>query len=106
MPEHDTTDIAHSSTNAPAGAEVVFYWRPGCGFCSMLRRGLQRAGLAFREVDIWEHPEAAAYVRSVARGNETVPTLDVAGVGLVNPSVGEVLEVLAQRAPELLPGQA
>jgi glutaredoxin len=44
-------------------------WRPGCPFCALLLRGLERTGLAFDRVDIWEHPEAAAWVRS-RRGRE------------------------------------
>lgn len=75
--------------------EAVVYWRPGCGFCSMLRSGLQRAGIEYREVNIWDDPEAAAFVRSVARGNETVPTVTVGSVSLVNPSAGEVAALLA-----------
>ena len=57
--------------------EIVVYWRPGCPFCSSLRGGLHRAGLPFREVDIWSDRDAAAFVRSVARGNETVPTVSI-----------------------------
>lgn len=79
----------------PAENEPVVYWRPGCGFCSMLRAGLQRHGISFREVNIWDDPDAAAFVRSVARGNETVPTVTVGSVSLVNPSVDEIAELLA-----------
>ena len=61
----------------------------------MLRSGLQRAGIEYREVNIWDDPEAAAFVRSVARGNETVPTVTVGSVSLVNPSAGEVAALLA-----------
>ena len=75
--------------------EPVVYWRPGCGFCSMLRAGLQRHGISYREVNIWDDPDAAAFVRSVARGNETVPTVTVGSVSLVNPSVDEVAALLA-----------
>jgi len=75
--------------------EAVVYWRPGCPFCSMLRAGLRRKGIPYREVNIWEDPEAAAFVRSVARGNETVPTVTVGSVSLVNPSAGEVAKLLA-----------
>lgn len=78
--------------------EAVVYWRPGCGFCSMLRAGLQRAGIEYRDVNIWDDPEAAAFVRSVARGNETVPTVTVGSVSLVNPSAGEVAALLASAA--------
>ena len=70
---------------------IDVYWRPGCPFCVLLLRGLQRRGVAMALHNIWEDPEAAALVRSVARGYETVPTVIVDGVALVNPSVGEVL---------------
>lgn len=70
------------------------YWRPGCGFCSALERNLNRTGVAFTKRNIWEDPEAAAFVRSVARGNETVPTVVVGDTALVNPSVEEVTSLL------------
>ena len=70
--------------------EVVVYTRPGCPYCLLLRARLRRAGLAFREVNIWEDPDAAAFVRSVAGGNETVPTVVVGHVRMVNPSARRV----------------
>lgn len=69
-------------------------WRPGCPFCYLLRRGLKRAGIATTEVNIWENPEAAARVREAAGGNETVPTVFVAGQALVNPPASAVVELL------------
>jgi glutaredoxin-like protein len=74
---------------------VTVYWRPGCPYCASLRRGLQRAGLATAEVDIWSDPAAASFVRSHADGNETVPTVDVAGTVVVNPSTRRVLALAA-----------
>lgn len=76
--------------------EVVVYWRPGCPFCGSLRRGLDQGGLARREVNIWDDPEGAAQVRAVADGNETVPTVEVAGRFLVNPRAREVLALAAE----------
>jgi mycoredoxin len=64
---------------------VTVFWRPGCGFCSMLRAGLRRAGVEFDEIDIWEDPAAAEFVRSVAGGCETVPTVTVGDDSFVNP---------------------
>ncbi len=62
----------------------------------------------FDRIDIWDEPAAAAWVRTVADGNETVPTVRVAGAGagagagravaLVNPSATEVLDQLARRS--------
>lgn len=54
---------------------VEFYWRPGCPFCIALRRRLRGSGLPVREVNIWDDPDAAARVRAVAGGNETVTTV-------------------------------
>lgn len=79
-------------------APVVFYSRPGCPYCFLLRLGLRRRGVKFTEVDIWQHPDAAAAVRSVADGNETVPTVHVAGQWLVNPSAARVAQ-LARNSP-------
>jgi glutaredoxin-like protein len=83
--------------------EVVVYTRPGCPFCTSLRAGLRRQGLAFTEVDIWEDPEAAAVVRSIADGNETVPTVVVGDWQAVNPSATSVLSAVGEHAPHLLP---
>jgi mycoredoxin len=74
----------------PDSAQVIVYSRPGCPFCVMLRTGLRLRGVSFREVDIWQDPDAAAFVRSVGRGNETVPTVSVGDVSLVNPSAKQV----------------
>lgn len=82
---------------------VEFYWRPGCGFCMMLDRGLSKAGVVMHKHNIWDDPEAAATVRRWADGNETVPTVVIDDVGLVNPSTDEVIGVLAVKAPHLVP---
>lgn len=87
----------------PPASAVEVYWRPGCGFCSTLLRGLRRSGLPLHAVDIWRDPEAAALVRSLAGGNETVPTVVVGTRALVNPTVEEVLAAVAAQAPHLLP---
>lgn len=74
------------------GTEVVeVYWRPGCPFCLALMGPLRRSGLPLQEINIWEDPAAAARVRSVAGGNETVPTVFVGDQAMVNPTVRQVL---------------
>jgi mycoredoxin len=82
---------------------VVVHWRPGCGFCASLMRQLDQAGLTYDRVDIWEDEDGAAYVRSVAGGNETVPTVRVGDQAFVNPSASELLQLVLAEAPELLP---
>jgi len=82
---------------------IDLYWRPGCGFCSMLQRRLDKLGIDRVEHDIWDDDADAAVVRRHANGNETVPTVVVGDVGFVNPSARELVEFLAQRHPDLLP---
>lgn len=75
---------------------IVVYRRAGCGFCASLRRQIRRAGVVTVERDIWADRDAAAFVRRHAGGNETVPTVDVAGTVLVNPTARQVM--MAARA--------
>lgn len=54
-------------------------------------------------MNIWDDPAGATYVRSVAGGNETVPTVSVGTVSLVNPSVHLVMAAATKHAPESVP---
>lgn len=74
--------------------EFTVYWRPGCGFCHSLLSRLEASDVAFNRVNIWQDPEGAAYVRSVARGNETVPTVRIGDRALVNPTFDELTTAL------------
>ncbi len=82
---------------------IEFYWRPGCGFCMSLDRNLGRYDLPLEKRNIWDDPDAAAFVRSVAGGNETVPTVRIGDVSLVNPSADQVLTVLSEQGSALVP---
>lgn len=93
MADADTTQID----------AVDFYWRPGCGFCMMLDRSLGKAGIPLEKFNIWDDPGHAATVRELANGNETVPTVVIDDVAMVNPSADQVLSVLSDKAPHLLP---
>ena len=86
--------MAVVSEGMATAAQVTVYSRPGCPYCFMLRAGLRRADVPFTEIDIWQDPDAAAFVRSVANGNETVPTVTVGDVSMVNPSAKRVRELL------------
>lgn len=80
-------------------ADLTVFWRPGCGFCMRLERSLREAGVAYERCNIWEDDQAAAYVRSVNRGNETVPTVVIDGEALTNPSPAMVLTRLGIERP-------
>jgi glutaredoxin len=86
-----------------ATARIDLYWRPGCGFCSMLQRKLDKLGIERTEHNIWDDADDAAIVRAHANGNETVPTVVIGERGFVNPSAGELVAYLSVQHPELLP---
>ena len=72
-------------TDENMGTTVV-YWRRMCGFCARLLGALEHAGVDVELRDIWEDPEAAAFVRSVNDGAETVPTVVLPdGRAVTNP---------------------
>jgi mycoredoxin len=91
------------ATNANAASKIDLYWRPGCGFCSSLRRQLDKLGIERVEHNIWDEPAKTDVVRQYANGSETVPTVVVGGVGMVNPSALALAAHLAENAPYLLP---
>ncbi len=66
------------------------------------RRRSCGAGLEVTEINIFDDAEAADVVRSVAAGNETVPTVIVGSRALVNPRAGNVLDLVRAEAPHLL----
>ena len=82
---------------------VHYYWRGGCPFCASLRRGLDKLGIQTVDHNIWDDPDAAATVRFYANGNETVPTVVIGEVGMVNPSAKQVAKYLEEAAQHLLP---
>ena len=72
-------------TDENTGTTVV-YWRKMCGFCARLLGELEQAGVDVELRDIWEDPEAAAFVRSVNEGAETVPPVVLPdGRAITNP---------------------
>jgi mycoredoxin len=79
-------------------SDVIVYTRPGCPFCFKLRLKLNLRRIRFRELNIWQDADAAAAVRAVADGNETVPTVHIGDNWLVNPSLREVVAAMAEAA--------
>lgn len=93
----ENTDAAASGradSAGDAGDGVVVYWRPGCIFCQRLRTVLWTKRLRPTMINIWKDPDAAAFVRSVADGNETVPTVVIDGKAHVNPAPRTVVAAL------------
>jgi mycoredoxin len=74
--------------------DVILYWRPMCGYCEQLKRELARRGVAYASIDIWQDRSKAAVVKAATGGDEVVPTVEVGGRFLVNPSPDEVVAAL------------
>ncbi|MDX3454718.1 glutaredoxin domain-containing protein [Streptomyces sp. ME02-8801-2C] len=83
--------------SAVDGRPVVF-WRPGCKYCIRLRIRLGRSARQLHWVNIWRDPAGAATVRAANDGNETVPTVVVAGQPHTNPDPEWVREQLSPSA--------
>lgn len=75
---------------------ITMYSTTWCGYCRQLKSALDREGVLYKEVNIEEDPDAAAFVMGVNGGNATVPTLKFEdGTALTNPSLAQVKTKLA-----------
>lgn len=63
---------------------------------------MKKSGLSYARRNIWDEPESAAFVRSVADGNEVVPTVTVGSISMVNPSVNQVVQAIGTEAPGVM----
>jgi mycoredoxin len=78
-------NAAQARDRSARDGRPIVYWRPGCRYCLRLRLHLGRSAHRMHWVDIWADPVAAAAVRAVADGDETVPTVVIAEQSFVNP---------------------
>lgn len=83
---------AEAQRRSAVDGRPIVYWRAGCPYCLRLRFRLGRRARRAHWVDIWHDPDGAAAVRAANDGNETVPTVLVAGRAHVNPDPAWVRE--------------
>jgi mycoredoxin len=75
----------------PASGSLTVFSTTWCGYCTRLKSHLDRAGIAYSEIDVEEDPDAADLVMKVNEGNRTVPTVIFPdGSSATNPSLAEV----------------
>lgn len=80
----------------PTVSELTMYTTVWCGYCRRLKAQLDRAGIAFREVDIEYDDDAAKFVAGINGGNQTVPTVLFAdGTALTNPTIDQITDAIA-----------
>ncbi|MEU5421695.1 glutaredoxin domain-containing protein [Streptomyces sp. NPDC020799] len=93
-----SVDVHEAQRRSVADGRPVVFWRPGCKYCMRLRIRLGRRARQLHWVNIWRDPAAAAAVRAANDGNETVPTVVVAGRPHTNPDPKWVREQLSPSA--------
>lgn len=93
-----SVSAAEAQRRSAIDGRPVVYWRSGCVYCMRLRFRLGRGARQAHWVDIQRDPAAAAAVRAVNDGNETVPTVVVAGLPHTNPDPAWVRERLSRSA--------
>jgi mycoredoxin len=75
---------------------LTMYTTTWCGYCVRLKRGLERAGIDFDEVNIENDPAAEEFVLSVNGGSATVPTFVLAnGDVMTNPPLPALLQAVS-----------
>lgn len=88
--------MSSPALSAPDAGSVTMFSTTWCGYCRVLKKALDREGIAYTEVNIEHLPDAADFVMSVNGGNQTVPTvLFPDGTAASNPSLAEVKTRLA-----------
>lgn len=88
---------SHSYTPEPG--TITMFTTPWCGYCKRLIPHLDRLDIPYVEVDIEQHPDAAAVVQEVNDGNQTVPTVLYSdGSAATNPSFAQIQTKLAELA--------
>jgi mycoredoxin len=76
-------------------SRLTMYTTTWCGYCVRLKKGLERAGVDFDEVNIEHDPRAEEFVLAVNGGLATVPTLVLAnGDVMTNPPLPRLLEAV------------
>ena len=75
----------------------IVYSATWCGHCIRLKAQLDRAGVAYREVDVDQDPSVLPKLEEVNGGEWIIPTVEFSdGSALVNPSVAAVVAHLEQ----------
>lgn len=76
--------------------QLTIYSTVWCGYCTRLKRQLEREGVPFLAVDIEDDPDAAAFVKRANDGSQTVPTLRLPdGSTMTNPTLAQLKHRLA-----------
>lgn len=73
---------------------ITIYSTTWCGHCHRLTRQLDDAGIAYHVIDVDDDPAAGDRIVAATGGYRTVPTIEIGGELLVNPSLPQVQAAL------------
>ncbi len=80
----------------PNSGTITMFTTSWCGYCSRLKKQLDKVGIGYTEVNIEEVEGTPELVMSLNNGNQTVPTiLFPDGSAATNPSLAQVQAKLA-----------
>lgn len=80
----------------PNSGTITMFTTSWCGYCSRLKKQLDKVGIGYTEVNIEEVAGTPELVMSLNNGNQTVPTiLFPDGSAATNPSLAQVQAKLA-----------
>ena len=74
---------------------VTMYSTTWCGYCRRLKRQLDEAGIRYEEIDVDRDHGFDGRIMEASGGFRVVPTLEVEGELLVNPTIQEVRRALS-----------
>ena len=63
-------------------AKVEIYTTPICGYCARAKRLLDRKGVNYTEIDLWQEPKRREEMIRRADGRRTVPQVFIDGRGV------------------------
>ena len=79
---------------------ILVYGRPGCPGVGPVLRLLDAAGAPYEYIDIRQDPDAAARLRAITGGHESVPTVVLPdGRAMVEPGTMKLRQALQAQAP-------
>lgn len=73
---------------------VILYSAPWCGYCRTTKRFLDEQQVPYTEVNIDEDEAAAQRVEQWNNGSRIIPTLDIDGTLMTNPSPAQLRRAL------------
>lgn len=74
---------------------ITMYSTTWCGYCRRLKRQLDEAGIRYEEIDVDRDHAFDQRIMEASGGFRVVPTLEVEGELLVNPTIQEVRRALS-----------